>query len=109
MTAQRQRAVWGLGLLVYLIGGLFFFLTPIFQPFVGAIVLLACASATAEAPNDDVMVMKAALVEIVIAVMLALTMSERPAWLEPILFGGYLLGVSLPLIVILYRIWRPRT
>lgn len=109
MTARRHRTVWGIGLLAYVAGGLFLLLMPILQPFVGVIVLLACASATTSAAKDDILVMRAALAEAVFAVpvVLSLPMSERPAWLQSVGFGSYLLGLSLPLLVILYRIWRP--
>jgi hypothetical protein len=106
-TPGGPRVVWALGLLAYLFGGLVFGLAPILIPFLGAIVLLACASSTVRGPRTDWPIMIAAIIEGAVGTFAASLSTARPAWLEPIVISCFYIGAILPIVMILYRLVRP--
>lgn len=108
MTRHRQRAVWGLGLLAYLVGLFFFMLVPVVHPFTGAVVLLACTSSSGAAVKDDMVVMGVIVTELVIwCVLMASMVTGARVWLDPIAPVALYIGLLLPIGTIIYRLARP--
>lgn len=109
MTRGRERVVWAVGFLAYSLVALVSLLAPFLIPFEGAGVLLACTSATGAGVKTDRLVMGAAIVELAIGAFLsALISTGVPRWVEPIASAALLIGIFLPVLIILYRIVRPR-